>query len=128
MPLVKMLEMEMLGFRVSAPPLMVVVVESTVVPLKVRVRSHANPFSPARETCLGDETLLGKNHWVMRLGRGTEAMVLRFSAVEGRRSEEIREGIVRELAVDGEFLGCGTSFVSGFSLGSSCRILGERGV
>lgn len=31
-------------------------------------------------------------------------MVLRFSAVEGRRREERRDGIVRELAVDGESL------------------------
>lgn len=110
---VKELEIEKFGRRVFAPPVIVVTVEPTVVPLRVRVRSQANPFSPARETAGldgdpdSDALLPGKNHCDIRLGsagKGTAAMVLRFSAVEGRRREERRDGIVRELAVDGESL------------------------
>lgn len=99
--LVIVLEIESLWFRAMVAPVIAVIVEATVVPLNVRVRSQASSFSPASETCFGDEGPL-VNHCDIRFGRGTEAMVLRFSAVEGRRRDEIREGIVRELADDGE--------------------------
>lgn len=130
--LVKVPDMDVLGLHTVAPPVMVVTVEAIVVPLNVRVRSQANPFSPARETGVGDAAaLLGKNHWVMRFDRlGTQAIVLRFSARGGvgRRSEEICEGIVRELAVDGESLRCVASFKKGSS-GRSSPLCGvTRGV
>lgn len=59
----KALEMEPL-FRVLGPPVKVVVlVEATVVPLSVRVRSQLNPFSPGIEACLGNgEELVGVGH------------------------------------------------------------------
>lgn len=111
----KVLEIEaLLGRRILALAVIVVTFEATVVPLKVRVRSQANPFSPARETCLGEQGSFAKNHWDMRLGRGTEAMVLRFLDVEERCKEEIREGVVRELADDGESLEDAGSFSSSF--------------
>jgi hypothetical protein len=120
---VKELETEKLGRRFVAPPVIVVTVEPTVVPLNVRVRSQANLFSPARETGwegeLETEALLpGKNHWVIRSGRAGTAMVLRVSG-EGREREERRDGIVRELAVDGESLvEKGESVMVDVSLGS----------
>lgn len=107
--LVIVLEIESLWLRALVPPVIVVIVEATVDPLKVRVRSQANSFSPARETCFGEEGPF-LNHWDIRLGSGTEAMVLRFSAVEGRRRDEIREGVVRELIADGETFDEGDSF------------------
>lgn len=79
----------------------------TVLPLRVRVRSQENPFSPASETGFGgvDAPFPGKSHWDIRFGNagtGIDAIVFLFSAVEGRRREEILEGIVRELSVPGE--------------------------
>ena len=108
--LLSVLETEGLACRCSPPPMIVVVVDPKVVPLRVRVRSQSNPFSPASETGLGGEAFSGKNHLETRSGRGTVAIVLRFSAgLEGRRSEEIRDGKVRELSVDGESLENGES-------------------
>lgn len=104
--LVKVLVIEALYRRVCAPLVMVVVtVDATVLPLNVRVRSNEKPSSPVRETCLGDGGPSDKNHCMTRLGIGASAMVLRFSDVGGRRSDEIRDGIVRELADEGESLG-----------------------
>lgn len=61
----KALEMELL-FRALGPPVMVVVVDATVVPLSavvplsVRARSQLNPFSPGRNDCFGGvEGLVG---------------------------------------------------------------------
>lgn len=55
----KALEMELL-FRAFGPPVMVGVVDATVVPLSVRVRSQLNPFSPGRKDCFGGvEGLVG---------------------------------------------------------------------
>lgn len=48
----KALEMELL-FRALGPPVMVVVVDATVVPLSVRARSQLNPFSPGKKDCFG---------------------------------------------------------------------------
>jgi hypothetical protein len=48
----KALEIELL-FRILAPPVMVVVVDATVVPLSVRVLSQLNSLSPGKEACFG---------------------------------------------------------------------------
>lgn len=132
--------MEAFGFRDLVPAVTVVMVEATVVSLSVRVRSHSKPFSPVSETCLGNVSLAfsGKNQSDRRLGSGTEAMVLRLSVgvKEGRRSEDSREGKVRELQVEGESLshddsiGDCCSSVSAFSdpsLVTGVRRIGSTG-
>ena len=59
MALEKALEMELL-FRALGPPVMVVVVDATVVPLKVRPRSQLNSLPPDTKACFGGgEGLVG---------------------------------------------------------------------
>lgn len=82
--------------------MVVVTVEVTVLPLKVRVLSHEKPSSPGRDTCLGEGGLFRKDHWVVRLGRGIEAIVLRFSDTVRRCSDDIRGGIMGMLADERE--------------------------
>lgn len=53
----KALEMELL-FRALGPPVMVVVVDATVVPLSVRVRSQLNPLPPGTKACFGGRKAL----------------------------------------------------------------------